>query len=298
MYAQVLEKIITLKDSVYQLNSAVALAEMQTSYDLQKKENIIINQKLDLVSKNYWLYGSLLLVVFGIITSLLLFKNYRRRQKIIFLSIREEEKRMAHQAVMAAEENERKRIAADLHDNMGAYAAAIIANVDEMTAKSHNGTKPVLHQLKSNAGEIMSNLRDTIWASNKERIFLTGISDRFKNYIQKISPAFPNIKVEIVEDIANDISFSPVHALNIFRIIQEAFTNALRHSAGNCVRVFFTSNGEMKINISDNGKAIPDFSYYKKGNGINNMKARAAESGFNLSINKKESGGTEIVLTN
>lgn len=46
------------------------------------------------------------------------------RQKIIFQSMREEEKRIADQSVIQAEENERRRIAADLHDNMGAYAAA------------------------------------------------------------------------------------------------------------------------------------------------------------------------------
>ena len=56
-YAEILEKIVSLKDSIYQKNSAKAIAEMQTKYELQKKENTIIQQKFDLNRKNYFFYG-------------------------------------------------------------------------------------------------------------------------------------------------------------------------------------------------------------------------------------------------
>ena len=98
----------------------------------------------------------------------------------------QEEKRLSSEAVIHAEEKERKRIAADLHDNMGAYATAIIANVDDIIVNKKHDTESAFTNLKINAIELMSNLRDTIWASYKEKIFLTGISDRFKNYIKKI----------------------------------------------------------------------------------------------------------------
>jgi signal transduction histidine kinase len=170
-------------------------------------------------------------------------------------------------------------------------------NVDELGAAENNEDATTLENLKNNAGEIMSNLRDTIWASNKEKILLTGISDRFKNYLQKIMPAYPNSRVEIFERIENNIAFPPVHALNIFRILQEALTNALKHSGATFIQISFISEPDLKIFIADNGKGINIYDTATNGNGISNMKSRAKESGYKLSINKKETGGSEVVIS-
>jgi signal transduction histidine kinase len=297
MYGETLKKIITLKDSLYIKNSAEALAEIQGKYEMQKKENIIVTQHLDLIKKNYLLFGSLLLLLLITTSALLLFRIYRKKQKLKLSFMMQEEKRLSSEAVIHAEEKERKRIAADLHDNMGAYATAIIANVDDIMVNKKHETEPAFTNLKINAIELMSNLRDTIWASYKEKIFLTGISDRFKNYIKKIMQAYPNIHVEVSEVITNDVSFSAIHALNIFRILQEACTNALKHSGASLIDVVFESNSMLKLSVKDNGAGIIDINYINNGNGIKNMKLRALESGLSLSMEKNEPSGTVIVLT-
>ena len=228
---------------------------------------------------------------------LIVFRDYRKNQKIKLQQVQEEEKRLTAQAVTIAEENERKRIAADLHDNMGAYAAAIIANIDDIIENKDNMNNGTLLYLKNNAAEIMNSLRETIWTLSKERISLTGITDRFKIYIQKIMPAYPAVKVEITENILNDISFSPLQALNIFRILQEAFTNALKHSEATLINIFFESDSKLYIGINDNGIGIKGSNYLNTGNGIKNMKSRASESGLDLSIDKNGSSGTLISLS-
>lgn len=297
MYGETLKKIITLKDSLYEKNSANALAEIEGKYEVQKKENIITNQKLAIIKKNYLLFGSLMLLLLLITSAFLLFKIYRKKQELKLSFLMKEEKRLSHEAIIHAEEKERKRIAADLHDNMGAYATAIIANVDDMIVNKKNAGESAFTNLKINAIELMSNLRDTIWASNKERILLTGISDRFKNYIRKVVSTYPNVNVEITESIVNDVSFSPVHALNIFRIIQEACTNALKHSACSVIHIDFKSDRILQITICDNGSGFADDNYARNGNGIKNMKARAQDSGLLLCIEKSENGGTAINLS-
>ncbi|MDQ6756011.1 MAG: hypothetical protein M3004_03665 [Bacteroidota bacterium] len=296
-YAEILNKIITLKDSVYATNSALALAEMQAKYDVTRKENTIVKQKLDIAQRNNLLYGSMAFLIFSFTSIYILFTNYRKKQKLKAELLLNEEKRQRDIAIKNAAEKERKRIAADLHDNMGAYATAIIATVDDIITNRNLQDESVFISLKTNAGELMNNLRDTIWASNKEKINIIGISDRFKVYLQTITPAFPNINVEIEENIAKDISFSPVQALNIFRILQEAFTNAARHSNGNLITITISCNEVFKIIIEDNGVGIKNIDTLKKGNGFLNMKSRATESGFTLSTIKKFPNGTQIILT-
>src|SRR5690606_25304719 len=81
-YTSTLERLITLKDSVYQSNSAIALAELQTRYEVEQKENTIIRQRFTLVKKNFFLYGSLALLLIVIASAWLLFRGYRRRQQL------------------------------------------------------------------------------------------------------------------------------------------------------------------------------------------------------------------------
>lgn len=296
-YARVLETIIALKDSVYQTNSAEALAEMQTRYELQKKENLIILQELDISRKNYLLYGSLLFLLFASLFAWILFRGYRNNQQVRMEKMQEEEKQLTARAIISAEENERKRIAADLHDNIGAYATAISANVDDLMMSGRYVDKTILLTMKNNAAEIMSNLRDTIWILNKDFILLTSISDRFKTYTQKFSDSYPGVEIEIQEKITDNLSLSPQIALNTIRIMQEAFHNAVKHSKATKITIELISNRGLKILVTDNGKGI-NLDENFQGNGVPGMRQRAKRNGWQLLISNIYPTGTSVALIN
>ncbi len=295
-YSATLEKIIAAKDALYEANSANALAELQAKYELQKKESTIIRQKLDITKKNYLFYGSLILAFFTLLVLWLLFNNYRRKQNIKMLFALQEEKRIAAQSVIDAEEQERKRIAADLHDNIGAYASAIRADVDKITESGSEKNSAALHNLQQHSLEIINSLRDTIWVLNKENITITGISDRIKNHINKLQPSYNSVIINLQEMIETDIRISSNTALNIFRIVQEAIHNALKHSDARQITVVIESRKMLLIKISDDGKGINAAEKKMQGNGLINMKQRAAESGLHLNIDSKAGSGTTINL--
>ncbi|MEP7238891.1 MAG: sensor histidine kinase [Ferruginibacter sp.] len=294
-YAAILEKIIDLKDSVYQKNSAQSLTEMQTKYETEKKGNIITRQKLELVQQNYWLYGSAGLLLLGTIIFYLMFTNYRKKQKLRNEILRKEEKYLSVQAVADAEENERKRIAVDLHDNIGAYASAIKADVEKITNNGLEKNSDSLQNLQQHSQEIINSLRDTIWVLNKDHITITGISDRIKNYVSKLQPTYGHIQFHITEEIKNDVRISSQHALNIFRIVQEAVHNALKHSGAGYISISINSNERILINVNDDGKGM-DHINTTEGNGLLNMQARAKEMGMSLSITSKANDGTSLFL--
>ncbi|HNP54365.1 MAG TPA: hypothetical protein PKK69_07095, partial [Ferruginibacter sp.] len=123
-YASCLATIIQLKDSLYAQNASEALAELETKYELQKKENIIMRQQYELSRNRYFTFGLGALSLLALFSAWLMYRNYRLRQKRKMERAVLEQKLMSFKAVEQAKESERKRIAADLHDNLGAYAAA------------------------------------------------------------------------------------------------------------------------------------------------------------------------------
>ena len=294
-YQQTLEKIIISKDAFYQANSAHAIAELQTKYEVQKKESTIIKQQLAISEKNYWLFGSALFVVMAGIIVWLGFKNYRRKQSIKMQQALEVEKIISAQSIISAEENERKRIAADLHDNLGAYAAAIASNVDHIVIHQNNET--ALKELKINSQSIVSQLNDTIWVLKKDNLSLTAISDRIKVFIQKINASYPQIKIDVIEQINADILLPPAQAFHLYQIIKEAVSNALKHSTAKNIKVYFESEQQWKITISDDGTGMTALD--KKmgnGNGLINMKNRGRETGWHIDWQQNKHTGTSVII--
>ena len=112
--------------------------------------------------------------------------------------------------MVEARETERKRIAADLHDNLGAYAASIASNIDNLKSSQPGlATVPALGDLRSNAQEMVSQLNDTIWVMKKDALALTAISDRLKIFMQRIASAYPAISLDVLEDISRTTSCLP-----------------------------------------------------------------------------------------
>lgn len=297
-YQETLEQIIAGKDSFYEANSAQAIAELRTKYQVQKIENTIIQQQLNLTKKNYLFYGSVLLSILGIIIGWLIFRSYRRKQKLGLILMQQEEKRLAIEAVKHAEEAERKRIAADLHDNLGAYAASIHSNIDhiKISAADHdNGI--ALQELRNNSKAIVSQLSDTIWVLKKDALSLTAISDRIKVFIQKLNSSYPSIQIDVLEDIQTDHLLPPSQAFHLFKILQEAINNALRHSQCTQIIVLIEGGVDWKISVKDDGIGFATGGVSDGGNGLGNMKARSIEAGWHLDWRQNGLNGTCVVIT-
>jgi signal transduction histidine kinase len=293
-YGETLNLLIGVKDSLNKKNSAEELKSLQSQYDVQENKKQIAEQELRIVKKNYWLYGSALFALMAGTIVWLSFKSYHRRQKIKLAKARQEEQNIAANAIIQAEERERKRIAADLHDNIGAYASAIRADVEKISYDNPVRNSSSIQNLQQHSQEIINSLRDTIWVLNKENITITGISDRIKNYINKLQPSYGQIQISVSEQITNDVRLGSQNALNIFRLVQEAIHNALKHSAATQIDLMIRSDDKIVFQIVDNGKGFQTGNIQSRGHGLRNMKARAKESGFIFEIASESGKGTTV----
>lgn len=299
LYQQTLEELLAAKDSSYEASSNEAIAEIRTKYEVTKKENTIIQQKLDITRKNYILYGSLLLSLLIAIIGWMLFREYKRKQNIKMERMQEEEKLLSLQAVKYAEEKERRRIAADLHDNLGAYAASISSNLDYIHLPEADTTnRRAVAELRLNAKSIVSQLNDTIWALNKESLSLTALSDRIKLFLQRLGASYPDISMGVKEKIINDESLLPYQAFHLFQIVQEAITNCLKHSGANKITVYIQSEDGWSIQILDDGKGMNrELKSADGGNGLPSMKNRAEKSGWSIEWLPNEPSGTAVTIS-
>ncbi|HLK30703.1 MAG TPA: ATP-binding protein [Puia sp.] len=218
---------------------------------------------------------------------------------VIFLLVWQYNRRKFDRKVRALQlqheiQHERERISRDLHDNLGAYAAAIAANV--VKVKKDDRSEEAVQELQSNSQAIVNQLNDTIWALNREEISLTSISDRFKVFLQKIRPSYQQISIHVQEFITEDMSLSPVNALHLFRIMQEAVNNAARHSNCSSITVSVKSDANWVITIADNGEGIMYDASMAAGNGLRNMKMRAADAGWDIKWENEKPKGTKVII--
>ncbi len=168
-YTETLFTLLILKDSLYRDNTAKALADLEGKYEYQKSQNIIIRQKNQILRNRYSAFGLSLLLLVTIVLFAFVYRNFKRTQKRKLAALIMEQNKLAEEAVRKVEGNERKRIAADLHDNLGTHVSAICSGV-KYFKDGNMDQEELLAQLDTNAIEIMNQLNDTIWVLKNEKL--------------------------------------------------------------------------------------------------------------------------------
>jgi signal transduction histidine kinase len=195
---------------------------------------------------------------------------------------------------------ERERISRDLHDSLGAYANAVLYNTELLAQENSNDKRnELMKDLKFASKDIITSLRETVWALNKESYTAEDCLLRIRNFIQPFSRYYSHINFTIEGEAPDAMQFHYTKALNLVRIIQEAVSNAIKHAEAKNISVRSSSDGDKwKLTVSDDGKGF-DYNAAKKmeaGNGLTNMQRRASDSGFDFIPESSESRGTTITV--
>lgn len=189
------------------------------------------------------------------------------------------------------------KISQMLHDNVAAQLAFIISSLDNLKY-THKLPRPVdekLRVLSEFTHATIIELRDAIWALNKDAISLGDLKIRLTNYIEKTNQQQLNFEFETTYKTAH-LQLAPIEGLSLYRIIQEGVNNAIKHAHTNQIIVHATSDNErLEIQISDNGIGF-DENNVELGNGIENMYKRAHAINCALTINSAVDKGTTIVI--
>lgn len=230
----------------------------------------------------WFLIGMLLLIL--AISALIWYSYYKNKYA----------ERLQQIQLMERLETERKRISRDLHDNMGAYTTSLIYKLDDLRTKmTDDADIKKVDAIRENATFIMSLLRQTIWILSSKETKMEAFGDALISYTRKVLGPEPKIKIYFIDEIENDRILDSSESMALFRILQEAFHNVIKHAEATEVKITVKSDGKVSFAIADNGKGFELKEY--AGNGLRNMRERAEEVGFDFKI-VTGSSGTEIRL--
>ncbi|MCB0432691.1 MAG: two-component sensor histidine kinase, partial [Mangrovimonas sp.] len=101
----------------------------------------------------------------------------------------------------------------------------------------------------------------------------------------------------ITDESKKGQSFSSVEGMNIYRVIQEAINNSIKHANATKIDIDVTlTDTSLKLKIRDNGQGF-ELDKERKGNGISNMKSRVSDLGGKIDFKSFLGEGTEISVT-
>jgi two-component system, NarL family, sensor kinase len=294
-YSKTLDTIITLKDSLYKKNSADALAEMQTKYEVQKKENTIIQQHYDLAKKNLFIYAIGGLLAITLLSGFFFFQNRKKNQLLKSQAIEIEQKRKLTHAVMKAEEEERKRIAEDLHDSVAQKMVVAKLNLEalgnglEFADQKETIYNNIHTLLKESTAEVRS-LSHSMMPHAFEQY---GLTNSVKDFLDKIHKK--NLKINF--NAEGDFSeIKENKALLIYRIMQECIQNTLKHSAATRLDIsMMCADNEADIIIEDNGCGF-NADEINNGTGLKNIQSRVEFLNGKSDINSTPGKGTVVAI--
>lgn len=300
-----LEEYAVLKDSIFKEERVELMGELEAKYEVQTKERELAESRVT-VAENEVLIGNrnnqllLLLVLILVVLSVGFFIYYRQMTRNRHL---EQESKL--QAILAEQETQnrlleqRNRISSDLHDNIGAQLTFIVSSLDNLKYVELSKTKLAnkVDQISAFTVETVNELRDTIWALNKESISLEDLQLRLSNLIQKAQTSCPVLEfhLEIAKDLSIDKKLNSMEGINYYRVAQEAINNAVKHSGATQISVWLgIEDGVVSLKVRDNGKGIPKDNVI--GNGLGTMRNRAERIGRSLVLNSSAQSGTEVCI--
>lgn len=296
-------KIATaVNDSVFSASKTKSIAELNTKYETEKKEQRIktlsqesLIQRLEIKEKNTFL-------IIGAVGLLFLLSSgyfvYNRRKLTARTVLQEEiikQQEIAARAVLDAEERERRRMAGDLHDGVGQLLSTALMNMNGLFQKlkleGDNATKA--EQSISLVTESYDEMRSISHQMMPNALIKAGLASAVREFLNKLDKDKITVTLEVVGLNARlDQQIETV----LYRIIQETVNNVIKHANATKLNIQLIKDEEgITVAIEDNGKGFDKENLsLKSGIGLNNIYSRVGFLKGTVDIDSMPGKGTLI----
>ena len=304
------EKMQHLNDSILNSENQNSFIEIQTKYETEKKEREILelktlNQEAEfksITNRNYLLLALTALLI-TVLIAYLLSKNSKRKQVIALQKVKIKNQEFKQQikdqelqgidAIISAQEKERSKIAADLHDNFGSKVATLKLYLESFN--DADGFQSYYEKLKELTNTTYSEIRKIARNKNFGTFINKGLIPSTKLIANQIS-ATNKISISVINVDVNHRVENAIE-IQIFRVLQELLTNIIKHANATEVVIQFSEiDDALNVLVEDNGKGF-NASEESSGMGLKNIKDRMENINGEIMIDSTEGNGTTIILT-
>lgn len=294
------QKYKELNDSSASLESKKIVSQLEKKYESEKKDKQIILQKAQLRKRKiliYILIGSALALL---VISLLFYRNYSQKQKLQQQRISELETQQqltATEAVLKGEEQERTRLAKDLHDGLGGMLSGIKYSMNSMkgnlimTPENTQAFERSMDMLDSSIKE----MRRVAHNMMPESLVKFGLDTALKDFCNEINQTGA-LEVSYQSIGMENVEMEQTTAITIYRIVQELINNTMKHAAAKTAMVQLSVvNDLLSVTVEDDGKGF-DKAILKQVGGIgwSNIQNRVEFLKGNIDLRSEKDKGTSI----
>jgi signal transduction histidine kinase len=197
-------------------------------------------------------------------------------------------------------EQERARIAQDLHDELGSTLTRLSLLSGLVRTDKDNPDQVEVHagKLAQSADQTVRALEEIVWAVRPGSDTLQSLTDYIAHFANEL---FDGNSTRCRLDLPHDLPATPLPPdvrHNIFLIVKEALTNALKHAGAGEVQVHAKISGDrLEILVQDDGKGFNLSSSEGRRNGLGNMRRRAEAMGGELALQSAAGEGTMVKLS-
>ncbi len=292
------KKQTALKDSIYTGDKMKQIENLNAKYQTEKKEQQLKLQKAEINQKNYLLGG----LGFGIALIILAGLNFYRKRQLQHQVILQEEvmkqQDLSTKAIINAEENERKRIAADLHDGVGQMMSAAKMNLsafeNEISFKD-GGQRLKFEKLIGLVDESCKEIRAVSHQMMPNALLKSGLASAVKEFLDKIDNRIIKINLH-TEGLQQRLDSNTETVL--YRVIQECVNNVIKHSGANNLDISLIKDADgISATVEDNGRGFDTADQKKfEGIGLKNISSRVAYLKGTVDFDSSPGNGTLVAI--
>lgn len=283
-----LENYRAINDEIFNIEKLKQIEELSTKYETAEKDKLILEQKSKILKRNVLVCSLLGFLLMGFI----FYRNYQNKQKILLEKEIYLQNELATKALFQGEQNERIRIARDLHDSIGQMLSLIKMN---LSAQEQNSESQKMQNL---VDQTIDEVRAISHNLIPEELNF-GIISALENLADKINTSSDTKMEIIIPEEIRSVKFRKQNELSIYRIVQEVVNNMVKHADATAINLSIHKlENSLILSIKDNGKGIDDQDIKEsKGIGWKNINARVNMMDGKIKINSEKLAGTQIEIT-
>lgn len=177
-------------------------------------------------------------------------------------------------AVLEAQREERDRISADMHDELGSGVTAIRLMSEIVKTKMKESTLPEIDKISNSANDLITKMNTIIWTMTSSNDTVENLITYIRTYaVDFFESTHVECQFKMPADIPN-IQLSGEKRRNIFLAVKEALNNILKHSQAGKVTIDVLITDKLIISIQDDGVGVDFETIRRFGNGLKNMRSR------------------------